>query len=176
MLRLSKYRASKELEEFLKHHAGPHYVCDDSKCHIDTLGGLVEFRALHGDDFKRAILPVFPYKEDSPFSPVGDAAYQAYHDRLHATHGFQFDMGGEYRLACYHYEHARSEGLSHEDGLVLFHNVASRVMYHYYHNGNDPICRATFISACLGCCNTGPYVCKHSARGDYEIQYAGYTT
>lgn len=172
MKNLKKYKASSDLEYFLARNAGPHYVCDSTACHIDTLAGLQDFRALHGDNFTAAPLPVFPYKSDSPFSPRGDACYQAYHDRLHATEGFQFDIAGEYRLACYHYQHARDEGLRHEDALVLFHFVASRVLYHYYHDGEDPPCRATFLSSCMACCNDGMSVCVHSARGDYEMQYA----
>ncbi len=167
-MKLAKYKASKELEAWLLQQAGPHYVCHDGRCVIDSLEGLQNFRALHGDSFAQATLPVFPYKDDSPFSEEADAAYQAYHDRLHAEGGYQFDIAGEYKLACYHYHHAKSDGLCEEDCLVLFHHVASRVMYHYYHDGQDPPCRATFISACFA------YGTRIAAKGCHEDQMASY--
>lgn len=168
MICLPKFRASPELEKFLKAKAGPHYVCDDIKCSIETLEGLQSFKALHGDSFPTAAIPVFPYAEDSPFSRTGDAAYQAYHDRLHAVGGYQFDIAGEYRLACFHYWDAIDAGLSDRDGMTLFHHVACRVLYHYYHDGQDPPCRATFISACFAIGG------RRAARGEYLVQYFDY--
>lgn len=166
---LEKFKASPELEAWLKKQAGPHYVCDDTHCQIDSLEGLQSFRALHGSYFRNAPIPVYPWRYDSPFTPTGDAAYQAYHDRCHAVGGYQFDMGGEYRLACYHYNHARSTGLGEQDALTLYHHVASRVEFHYHHNGDEPPCRATFLAACFA------YGGRKAAKGDYLIPYFDYT-
>lgn len=163
---LPRYQASEALEKFLIANAGPHYVCDNEQCYITSLEGLQSFRALHGDDFYHAAIPVYPRASDSPFSVIGDAAYQAYHDRQHALGGYQFDMAGEYRLACAHYTHAKRCGLSEEDALALYYFVCGRVEFMYRHNGEEPPCRATFLTACFR------HGRKAAARGDYLLQYA----
>lgn len=164
---MKRYKASPELESWLLKVAGPHYVCHDVGAQLTTLDALQRFKALHGFNWRSAPIPVYPYADDSPFTPEADAAYQAYHDRCHALYGFQFCIDGEFRLASFHYNHAKRSGLCEEDCLALFYFVAARVAYHYYcGNGNDPPDRAEFLQACFDC---GP---EAAARGHYLEQYA----
>lgn len=164
---LPRYRVSRQLEDFIKSQAGPHFVCDTGTCMTD-LAALERWKEQYGDNRFSTPIPVYPYKEDSPFSCEGDAAYQAWHDRLHAEGEYEFTISGEIRLAGLHMALTKRAGLADSDCMFLYHFIVSRVMYQYWHDGNDPPDRARFISACF------QYGCQSAARGDYEMQYADY--
>lgn len=162
---LPPYRASKALEDFIKQQAGPHYVCDEGTCMTD-LDALQRWKEQHGDDRFHTPIPVYPCGSDSPFTPEGDAAYQAWHDRLHAEGEYEFNISGELKLAGVHMALAKRGGLADEDVMFLYHFIVTRVMYHYWHDGAEPPDRARFMSACF------QYGCRAAARGDHEMQYA----
>jgi hypothetical protein len=164
-MNLQPWRASPALESFLLANCGPHFVCNEGTCMPD-LESLIAWKQEHGDRCHEVPIPVYPYAEDSPFSPEADAAYQAWHDRLHAQEEYEFDMGGEIKLASYQFALAHHAGLPAEDCWGLFYFVYARVMYHYYHDGNEPPHRAKFVQACF------KYGCKAAAMGCYEEQYA----
>lgn len=163
--KLAPYKASKELEAFLCEHCGPYFVCNEGTC-MGDLEALLRWKAEHGEARYQVPIPVYPYSEDSPFSPEADAAYQAWHDRLHAEGEYAFDMAGELELASYQLGLAHHAGLAEEDCWALFYHVYARVLYHYFHNGSDPVNRAEFITACF------LYGCQAAARGEHEEQYA----
>lgn len=167
MMQLQPYRFGPEIEQFLAAHCGPHFVCNEGTCMPD-LNSLVRWKEQHGDDRFSTPIPVYPYSPDSPFSPEGDAAYQAWHDRLHAEHEYAFDMGGEIKLASLQFALAHHAGVPDRDCYALFYFVYARVMYHYWHDGVDPSDRARFITACF------VYGCKEAAKGCYEEQYSDY--
>lgn len=162
---LPPYRVSAALEAFMLTLAGAHYVCDGGTCMPD-LSALVRWKESNGDERFITPIPVYARAADSPFSEVGDYAYQAWHDRLHAEGEYPFDIGGEIRLAGLHMAIAKKGGMRDEDCMFLYHWIVSRVMYHYFHDGRDPPDRARFITACFR------YGCASAARGDYEQQYA----
>lgn len=164
---LLPYRASKELEDFMETQAGPYYICAEGTCMPD-LDALRRWKEKHGDARFDAPIPVYPRSPDSPFSERGDAAYQAWHDRLHAEHEYEFNICGELKLAGHHMALAKRAGLSDEDVMFLYHFIVSRVCYHYYHNSEEPLDRARFISACF------LFGCRAAARGDHELQYSDY--
>lgn len=159
------YRFGPELEQFLLGQCGPHFVCHEGTCMPD-LDHLVRWKEKNGECRFQTPIPVYPYSPDSPFSPEADAAYQAWHDRLHAENEYQFDMGGELRLAALQFALAHHAGVPDGDCWALFYFVYARVMYMYWHGGNEPPNRAVFLTACF------TYGCKEAAKGYYEDQNA----
>lgn len=157
--------ASPELEQFIIEQAGPWYVCAEGTC-MANLESLMRWKEKHGDLRHMVPIPVYPRAADSPFSDIGDGAYQAWHDRLHAEGEYEFNLAGEIELAGLHMALAKLGGLSDEDCMFLYHFIVSRVLYHYYHDGKDPQDRAEFMDACF------KYGCHAAARGDHESQYA----
>lgn len=167
MRQIEPYRASKALEDFIISQAGPHFICQDGSC-IPDLDSLRRWKERHGDNRFYVPIPVYPRTEDSPFSEQADGAYQAWHDRLHAEYEYEFNICGEFKLASLHMGLCKHAGLPDEDCCMLFHFVATRVMYHYHHNGVDPPDRARFITVCF---RDGG---RSAARGDYLMQYSDY--
>lgn len=168
ILKFPAFKASKELEAFVKDRCGAHFVCTaDGKC-IDSLEGLQAFKQRHGDSWMHAPIPVYPYREDSIWTPEADAAYQAYHDRMHATGSYAFNLEGETALACDHFKDAVTSGLCCTDALALFHIVRDRVAYMERHNGQEPPHRGEFVTACF---RIGPEL---ASTGIYLDQYANH--